>query len=141
MCYGSSYFAAFSTLIKPHVSSINVGPVLVYYPEEFMTFCSLVTTHSLSTRLVLAHLGQLYGSLYSRSYTLPKLLKCNRRYIFVSASERSTDLSIPKGKSLGFRTREKISACITRTKSRSLKLDFVQKDETVPPLKFPFDLE
>ncbi|ANM59745.1 Nucleotide-diphospho-sugar transferase family protein [Arabidopsis thaliana] len=88
-----------------------------------------------------SHLGQLYGSLYSRSYTLPKLLKCNRRYIFVSASERSTDLSIPKGKSLGFRTREKISACITRTKSRSLKLDFVQKDETVPPLKFPFDLE
>ncbi|CAH8257745.1 unnamed protein product [Arabidopsis lyrata] len=88
-----------------------------------------------------SRLGQLYGSLFSRSYTLPKLLKCNKRYMFVSASDRSTDLSIPKGKSLGFRTREKISACISRTKLRSLKLDFVQKDEAVPPLKFPFDLE
>ncbi|KAL1216465.1 Beta-arabinofuranosyltransferase RAY1 [Cardamine amara subsp. amara] len=89
-----------------------------------------------------SHLGQLYGSLLSKSYTLPKLLKCNKRYMFVSASDRSIDLSIPKGKSLGFRTREKISACISRTKSRSLKLVLVQKDKAVPPpLKFPFDVE
>lgn len=88
-----------------------------------------------------SHLGQLYGSLFTRSYTLPKLLKCNKRYMFVSASDRSINPSIPKEKSVGFRTREKISACISRTKSRSLKLDFVQKDEAVPLLKFPFDLE
>lgn len=88
-----------------------------------------------------SHLGQLYGSLMSKSYTLPKLLKCNKRYMFVSASDRSIDMSVPKGKSLGFRRREKISACISRTKSRSLKLHLVQKDEAVPPLKFPFDLE
>ena len=60
MCYGSSYFAAFSTLIKPHVSSINVGPVLVYYPEgvhDVLQSCD----HPLSAHsAVLAHLGQLY---------------------------------------------------------------------------------
>lgn len=88
-----------------------------------------------------SHLGQLYGSLFTRSYTLPKLLKCNKRYMFVSASDRFIDPSIPKEKSVGFRTREKISACISRTKSRSLKLDCMHKDEAVPLLKFPFDLE
>ncbi|EOA33216.1 hypothetical protein CARUB_v10019952mg [Capsella rubella] len=88
-----------------------------------------------------SHLGQLYGSLFSKSYTLPKLLKCNKRYMFVSALDRSVDLSMLEGKSVGFRTREKISACISRTKSRSLKIDFVQKDKAVPLLKFPFDLQ
>ncbi|KAF8098643.1 hypothetical protein N665_0261s0012 [Sinapis alba] len=80
-----------------------------------------------------SHLGKLYGAL-SKSYALPKLLKCNKRYVFVtSASDRSVVT--------GFRTREKISACISRSKSRSLKLDPVQKDQAVPPLKFPYDLE
>ncbi|CDY66305.1 BnaA07g38850D [Brassica napus] len=75
-----------------------------------------------------SHLGKLYGSL-SKSYALPKLLKCNKRYILVTASD-------------GFRTREKISACISRSKSRSfLKLDPVKKDQALPPLKFPYDLE
>ncbi|KAJ4874770.1 Nucleotide-diphospho-sugar transferase family protein [Raphanus sativus] len=74
-----------------------------------------------------SHLGKLYGS-SSKSYALPKLLKCNKRYIFVTASER-------------FRRREKISACVSRSKSRSLKLDPVRKDEAMPALKFPYDLE
>ncbi|KAL0807413.1 hypothetical protein Bca101_099905 [Brassica carinata] len=74
-----------------------------------------------------SHLGKLYGSL-SKSYALPKLLKCNKRYILVTASD-------------GFRTREKISACISRSKSRSLKLEPVKKDQAVSPLKLPYDLE
>lgn len=94
-----------------------------------------------------SHLGQLYGSLFfsvNKSSTLPKLLKCNKRYIFVSDSVRSIDPSIPEGKigsNVGFRTREKISACISRSKPRSLKLDFVQNEQAVTLLKFPFDLE
>ncbi|XP_010471061.1 PREDICTED: beta-arabinofuranosyltransferase RAY1 isoform X1 [Camelina sativa] len=88
-----------------------------------------------------SHLGQLYGSLFSKSFTLPKLLKCNKHYMFVNVSDRSVDLSILEGKGVGFRRREKISACISRTKSRSLNLDIVQKDEAVPLLKFPFDLQ
>ncbi|KFK41477.1 hypothetical protein AALP_AA2G135900 [Arabis alpina] len=94
-----------------------------------------------------SHLAQLYGSLFfsgNKSSTLPKLLKCNKRYIFVSNSDRSLDLSLPSvktGLSVGFRRREKISACISRSKSRSVKLDFVQKDQAVPLLKFPYDLE
>uniref|UniRef100_A0A1J3GZ35 UDP-galactose:fucoside alpha-3-galactosyltransferase n=1 Tax=Noccaea caerulescens TaxID=107243 RepID=A0A1J3GZ35_NOCCA len=90
-----------------------------------------------------AHLGKLYGSFFfsdDKSSSLPKLLKCNKRYMFVTGS----DLSIPQGETgynVGFRTREKISACISRSKSRSLKLEFVQKDQAVPLLKFPFDLE
>ncbi|XP_010427846.1 PREDICTED: beta-arabinofuranosyltransferase RAY1-like isoform X2 [Camelina sativa] len=89
-----------------------------------------------------SQLGQLYGSLFSKSFTLPKLLKCNKHYMFVNSSDRSVDLSILEGKSLGFRRREKISACISRTKSRSLKLDLAQKkDEAVPLFKFPFDLQ
>ncbi|XP_024009202.1 beta-arabinofuranosyltransferase RAY1 isoform X2 [Eutrema salsugineum] len=94
-----------------------------------------------------SHLGQLYGSLFfsgNKSCTLPKLLKCNKRYMFTKASDRSIDLSIHKGKigsNIGFRRREKISACISRTKSRRLRLDFVQKDQALPVLKFPFDLK
>lgn len=84
-----------------------------------------------------SHLGKLYGS-SSKSYALPKLLKCNKRYIFVTASERSIE---PKGLNVGFRRREKISACVSRSKSRSLKLDPVRKDEAMPALKFPYDLE
>ncbi|CAH2066602.1 unnamed protein product [Thlaspi arvense] len=91
-----------------------------------------------------SHLGKLYGSLFfsdnKSSTTLPKLLKCNKRYIFVTASDRSIDPSVPKG-NVGFRTRERISACISRTKSRSLKLDSVQRDQAVQELKFPYDLE
>ncbi|KAJ0241197.1 Beta-arabinofuranosyltransferase RAY1 [Hirschfeldia incana] len=80
-----------------------------------------------------SHLGKLYGSL-SKSNTLPKLLKCNKRYVFDTASD---------GLNVGFRRRDKISACISRSKSRSfLKLDPVQKDqEALQPLKFPYDLE
>ncbi|CAA7022396.1 unnamed protein product [Microthlaspi erraticum] len=87
-----------------------------------------------------AHLGKLYGSLFfsdNKSPSLPKLLKCNKRFMFVTAS----DLSVPESYNVGFRRREKISACISRSKSRSLKLESVQKDQTLPLLKFPFHLE
>lgn len=91
-----------------------------------------------------AHLGKLYGSFFfsdDKSSSLPKLLKCNKRYIFVNASDRSIDPKREIGSDIGFRTREKISACISRSKSRSLKLELVQRDQAVPLLKFPFDVE
>ncbi|XP_010552676.1 PREDICTED: beta-arabinofuranosyltransferase RAY1 isoform X2 [Tarenaya hassleriana] len=97
-----------------------------------------------------SHLGQLYGSLFfsDKSSTLPKLLKCNKRYLFVNASDLSIVPSMAEVKTYhlrermsGWRTREKISACISRRNSRSVKFSSFQKDQPMPPLTFPFHLE